>query len=60
MTDTMIDTDAMIRARETELLEADAKLNRMYRSSQLWAESMMKDTDAMIRASQLQQRELYK
>jgi hypothetical protein len=56
----MIDTDSMVRAREAELLEADAELNRMYRSSQLWTESMMKDTDAMIRASQLQKRELYK
>ena len=60
MTYNMIDTNAMIRAREAELREADAKLNRMYRQSQEWVESMMIDTDAMIRSSQIQQRELYK
>ena len=56
----MIDTDAMIRAREAELREAEVRLYTMQGKSQAEIRARMIDTDAMIRAQDAKLREDYK
>ena len=55
----MIDINTMIREREAEVREADARLNSMYRQSQAQTQAMMIDTDAMVRATQFKPINLY-
>ena len=60
MTNLMIDTDTMVREREAELREAEARLYSMSRRSQFEIQALMIDTDAMIRAQDAKLREDYR
>ena len=60
MANLMIDTDAMAREREAELIEAEARLYFMQRQSQAKIQAMMIDTDAMIMARDAKLREDYR